>query len=62
MIAGATDSYKIPKNFMSCSGQLLQIGEYSALFSIIGNKYGGDASINTFALPDFRNTMPISNP
>ncbi|MDP2304279.1 MAG: phage tail protein [Ignavibacteria bacterium] len=63
MVAGTTASYKIPQNFMSCSGQLLQIiAPYQALYALIVNKYGGDASNGTFALPDFRNTMPISNP
>ena len=61
MVAGTTVSYKIPENFMACNGQLLQIQTYEALYSIIGATYGGNGS-TTFALPDFRNTMPISNP
>jgi microcystin-dependent protein len=63
MVAGTTASYKIPKNFMACNGQLLQIIPlYEALYALIGTTYGGNASNGTFALPDFRNTMPISNP
>ena len=34
-------------------GQLLQISQYSALFSLLGTTYGGDGR-TTFALPDTR--------
>lgn len=40
-----------PRGWMLCSGQLLAIRTYSALFSLIGTTYGGDG-INTFALPN----------
>ena len=52
--AGATP----PTNWMKCEGQIMQIYDYQALFSLIGNRYGGDG-INTFALPDLRNKVPI---
>lgn len=42
-----------PPGWMSCSGQLLSINEYSALYSLLGTQYGGDGQ-NTFALPDLR--------
>jgi microcystin-dependent protein len=35
---------------MACEGQLLQIREYQALYSLLGNAYGGDGQ-QTFALP-----------
>ncbi len=33
-----------------CDGRLLQITQYQALFSLLGNRFGGDAR-TTFALP-----------
>jgi microcystin-dependent protein len=41
-----------------CNGQILQISQYSALFSIIGTTYGGNGQ-TTFALPDLRSRVPI---
>ncbi len=40
-------------DFLPCRGQILQAKEYQALFSILGNRFGGDG-ITTFALPDLR--------
>lgn len=42
-----------PRDWAFCAGQLLQIAEYTALFSIITTTYGGDGMTN-FALPDLR--------
>ena len=39
-----------PQGFAQCNGQILSIGEYPALFSLLGNKYGGDGR-TTFMLP-----------
>jgi microcystin-dependent protein len=47
-----------PLNWMFCSGQLLSIAEYTALYSLIGTTYGGDGS-TTFALPDLRSRYAI---
>ena len=47
-----------PVNWAMCDGQLLQIAQYDALFSLIGTSYGGDG-LNTFALPDLRGRLPI---
>lgn len=41
-----------PLDWLSCDGQLCQIGQYQALYSVIGNTYGGDSSRGTFALPN----------
>ena len=41
-----------------CNGQLLDISDYTPLFSIIGAFYGGNGTTN-FALPDFRSRVPI---
>lgn len=47
-----------PKDWMACSGQILPINHYQALFSILGTTYGGDG-ITTFALPDLRGRAPV---
>lgn len=39
--------------WMKCEGQLLDILDYTKIFSLLGNTYGGDARI-TFGLPDLR--------
>jgi microcystin-dependent protein len=39
-----------PKGYAMCQGQLLQITQNMALFSVIGTTYGGDGQ-KTFALP-----------
>ena len=48
-----------PQNYFSCSGQILSIRQYTALFSLLGTTYGGDG-VNTFALPDLRGRTPIN--
>lgn len=47
-----------PRGWAFCSGQLLPINQYSALFSILGTTYGGDGR-TTFALPDLRGRVAI---
>lgn len=47
-----------PKGWLSCEGQVLQIQQYQALYSLLGTVYGGDG-ITTFALPDLRGRVPI---
>jgi microcystin-dependent protein len=42
-----------PRGWMLCDGSLLQVSQYMALYSLLGNKYGGDG-VTTFALPDLR--------
>ena len=42
-----------PHNWAKCDGTLLPISEHTALFSLLGTKYGGDGC-STFALPDIR--------
>jgi microcystin-dependent protein len=41
-----------------CSGQLLPISQYSALFSLLGTFYGGNG-VTTFALPDLQGRSMI---
>jgi microcystin-dependent protein len=42
-----------PENWAFCEGQLLNVREKAALYSLLGTYYGGDGS-NNFALPDLR--------
>ncbi len=47
-----------PRNWASCSGQLLPISSYNAVFSLIGTIYGGDGR-TTFRLPDLRGRVSV---
>jgi Phage Tail Collar Domain len=44
-------------NGMPAAGQILNISENEALFTLLGKTYGGDG-ISTFALPDLRSSAP----
>jgi len=48
-----------PKDYAFCQGQLVSISQYSALFSLLGTRYGGNGTTN-FALPDLRGRVAIS--
>ena len=47
-----------PVNYVFCKGQRLAISQNAALFSILGNAFGGDG-INNFDLPDLRGRTAI---
>ena len=52
----------LPYNFSPvalapCDGRLLQIMEYTALYSLIGKNFGGDGE-KTFALPNYQGLAP----
>ncbi len=47
-----------PSGWAFCDGQLLSISQNTALFALLGTTYGGNG-INTFALPDLRDRVPI---
>src|ERR1700694_4346208 len=47
-----------PKGWALCSGQLMQINQNQALFSLLGTTYGGDGRVN-FALPDLQARVPM---
>ncbi|HEY0012862.1 MAG TPA: tail fiber protein [Allosphingosinicella sp.] len=47
-----------PKGWAMCNGQLMQINQNQALFSLLGTTFGGDGR-TTFGLPDFRGRTPI---
>jgi microcystin-dependent protein len=42
-----------PSGWSKCEGQELPVNQYAALFSLIGNSFGGKAG-TTFCLPDLR--------
>lgn len=42
-----------PQGWASCNGQALSKDQYSALYSLIGNTYGGTANVSV-GLPDLR--------
>jgi len=43
---------------VEANGQLLNVQNYTALFSLLGATYGGDGR-NTFAVPDLRGRTPV---
>lgn len=47
-----------PRGWALCNGQLLPVQQYTALFSLLGTRYGGDGR-TTFALPDLRGRAPM---
>ena len=48
----------VPSGYREANGQVLQINQHEALFSLIGTTYGGDGR-TTFALPDLRSYIAI---
>lgn len=50
---------RTPRGWLPCDGQVLQIKQYQALYSLVGITYGGDGR-NSFALPDLRGRAPVA--
>jgi microcystin-dependent protein len=51
--------YSFPPNgWLDCAGQLLPISQFSALFSLLGTRYGGNGTTN-FAVPDLQGRIPV---
>lgn len=48
-----------PKGWLDCNGQLLNIQQNAALYSLINTSYGGDGK-TTFALPDLRGRVAMN--
>jgi microcystin-dependent protein len=46
-----------PQGWALCNGQIIQIDQNEALFSLIGTTYGGDGQ-QTFALPNLQGRLP----
>jgi microcystin-dependent protein len=47
-----------PRGWAFCDGQLLPISQNTALFSLLGTYYGGDAKV-TFALPNLQGSVAM---
>lgn len=47
-----------PQYYAQCNGQLLPVNQNQALFSLLGNRYGGTVNV-TFGLPDLRGRTPV---
>ncbi len=47
-----------PAGWALCNGQILPINQNTALFSLLGTRFGGDGR-STFALPDLRGAAPM---
>lgn len=50
---------RIPTGWFACDGSQVSISEYETLYALIGTTFGGDG-VNTFAVPDLRGRVPIS--
>ncbi len=50
--------FRIPAGWFECDGRILKINQHQALFSVLGNKHGGDGRID-FAIPDLRGRVPV---
>jgi len=46
-----------PLNWVFCWGQSLSVSQYSALYALISNQFGGNAT--NFNVPDLRGRVPI---
>ncbi|CAK7009941.1 phage tail protein [Saezia sanguinis] len=46
-----------PREFALCDGRMMAINSNQALFSLLGNKFGGNG-MATFALPDLKDKAP----
>jgi len=47
-----------PQGWANCTGTLLAISQYSALFALIGTTFGGNG-VQTFGLPNMQGSVPI---
>jgi len=51
---------KTPRDWAPCSGQLLSISDYPALFGLLGTTYGGDGRV-TFGLPNLTGRVAVGD-
>ena len=49
----------IPMGWLPCEGQIISISQNQALYSLIGNTFGGNLQQNTFALPNLKGAEPL---
>ena len=50
----------VPKGWLSCYGQLLQINSNQPLYALLGTQFGGNG-VNTFGLPDLRGRFVVGS-
>lgn len=48
----------VPAGWLICDGRSLPVSQYNALYSLIGNSFGGNTA--NFNLPDLRGRIPVS--
>lgn len=48
----------VPEGWFPCNGMLVPLRNFTALFSILGNYYGGNGTTN-FAVPNLQGTVPL---
>ena len=53
----SANSYGNGGSYMPADGRIMFINTYSALFSLLGTRFGGDG-MSTFAVPDLRPLAP----
>jgi len=53
-------AYDTQDGWLLCDGRILQVTRYQALFSLLGNKFGGDGR-TTFGIPDLRGRVAVNN-
>ncbi|TMP29538.1 phage tail protein [Pseudoalteromonas rubra] len=50
----------VVREYLACDGQLVSIGQYTSLYSIMSTFYGGDGRVS-FAMPDLRGRSLIGH-
>lgn len=58
LFAVPSGNFVPPRGWALCNGQTLQIRQNQALYSLVGNYYGGDGQTN-FQLPNLQGTLPL---
>lgn len=48
----------VQEGWFKCDGSIYPISQFPALFSLVGDTYGGDAQ-STFGVPDLRGRVPV---
>ena len=46
-----------PRDYLPCDGRILPISQHVALFTLLGDKFGGDGKAN-FGLPNYNPSAP----
>lgn len=48
----------VPAEYLPCDGRIVNIRDNEALYSLIGNTYGGSVANGTFGLPNLKDKVP----